>query len=192
MAYSDTEQYQNAARLDDVVWRAGTEGEKLPRRMAVVGVGHELRGDDAAGLEVARRLATVRQTLGCTSERLLVLEGGPAPENVTGTLRRFKPEVVLLVDAATFGAEPGAVRWFTPDQAEGLSATTHTMPLSMLARYLALELDCRIYLLGIQPGQNDIGAPLSPAVERAVAAIGDGLCALFSPYTFTFSALPDS
>lgn len=180
MLSKDTARRRDGARPEVLSRRPGAEGEKLPRRMAVVGVGHELRGDDAAGLEVARRLAAgARPAAGGTNERLLVLEGGPAPENVTGTLRRFAPEVVLLVDAATFGAEPGAVRWFTPDQAEGLSATTHTMPLSMLARYLALELDCRIYLLGIQPGRNDIGAPLSPAVERAVTAISDGLCALY-------------
>lgn len=156
------------------VWPERPGGESLPHRLAVVGVGHELRGDDAAGLEVARR------THPSAGERLLVLEGGPAPENVTGPLRRFAPEVVLFVDAAEFGAEPGAVRWLTPDAAEGLSASTHTMPLSMVARYLHLELGCRVYLVGIQPGQNEIGHPLSPPVEKAVAAVSSSLLTMFS------------
>lgn len=152
-------------------WRRGVES--VPGRVAVVGVGHELRGDDAAGLAVARR------TQAFAGERLLVLEGGPAPENVTGLLRRFRPELVLLVDAAEMGAAPGTVRWLTPDAVEGLSATTHTMPLSMLARYLQHELDCGVYLVGIQPGQNEIGQPLSEAVEKAVEALSAGLGAVF-------------
>ena len=149
------------------------QAERRPQRVALVGVGHELRGDDAAGLAVARR---ARPWAG---ERLLVLEGGPAPENVTGVLRRFAPQLVLLVDAAEFGAEAGAVRWLTPDMVEGLSATTHTMPLSMLATYLEQELNCRVYLVGIQPGQNGIDQPLSAAVEKAVGAVSAGLGAVF-------------
>lgn len=148
--------------------------ETTPARVAIVGVGHELRGDDAAGLAVARRAQSA------AGERLLVLEGGPAPENVTGTLRRFGPDLVLLVDAADLNAEPGAVRWLTPDVIEGLSATTHTMPLSILARYLQHELNCDVCLVGIQPGKNDIGQPLSEAVERAVGAIEDSLRAVFT------------
>lgn len=145
-----------------------------PRRVAVVGVGHALRGDDAAGLALAERAAPL------SGERLLVLEGGPAPENITGVLRRFKPELVLLVDAAEMGATPGAVRWLSADDVEGLSATTHTMPLSILAHYLEQEFGCQVYLIGIQPAQNGIGQPLSQAVERAVEAIGDGLRAVFA------------
>lgn len=148
--------------------------ETTPARVAVVGVGHDLRGDDAAGLVVARRV------LASAGERLLVVDGGPAPENLTGVLRRFQPDLVLLVDAADLDAEPGTVRWLTPDVIEGLSATTHTMPLSMLARFLQHELDCGVYLVGIQPGQNGIGQPLSEAVERAVGAVEDGLRAVFS------------
>lgn len=148
--------------------------EATPTRVAVVGVGHELRGDDAAGPAVARRV------LASAGERLLVVDGGPAPENVTGVLRRFQPDLVLLVDAADLGAEPGTVRWLTPDVIEGLSATTHTMPLSMLARYLQHELDCGIYLVGIQPAQNDIGQPLSDPVEKAVGAVSAGLQAVFA------------
>lgn len=144
-----------------------------PRRVALVGVGHSLRGDDAAGLAVARRVQPL------AGERLLVVEGGPAPENVTGSLRRFEPDLVLLVDAADLHDAPGTVRWLSAHDVEGLSATTHTMPLSILAHYLEQELSCRVYLIGIQPGQNGIGQPLSEAVERAVAAIGDGLKAVF-------------
>ena len=76
-------------------------------RTAMLGIGHELRGDDAAGLEVARRL----QALVVGQPDSLILETGPVPENFTGPLRRFAPDLVLLVDAALMGEPAGAVRW---------------------------------------------------------------------------------
>ena len=41
------------------------------------------------------------------------MEAGPAPENFTGPLRRFRPDLVLLVDAAQMDAEPGTIGWLT-------------------------------------------------------------------------------
>jgi hydrogenase 3 maturation protease len=68
-------------------------------RVAVVGVGHELRGDDAAGVIAARLLKAVL----ADDDPVLVVEGGSAPENHTGPLRRFAPDLVLLVDTAQMG-----------------------------------------------------------------------------------------
>ena len=136
-----------------------------PLRTAIVGVGHELLGDDAAGVLVARKLAT--RCVG--DDRLLVLEGGPAPEKCTGALRRFGPELVIMIDSAEMGVPPGTLRWLDWSAAEGVSASTHTLPLNLFARYLSAELHCRVALLAIQPGPTWPGAPLSPAVERAIA-----------------------
>ena len=83
-----------------------SDGGGPARRVAIVGVGQELNGDDVAGLLVARALATAA----AAHAHVLVVEAGPAPENFTGALRRFAPQAILFVDAANLGAEPGAVR----------------------------------------------------------------------------------
>lgn len=132
-------------------------------RVALVGIGQEMRGDDAAGVAVARALQPLAH------RRFLVLEGGNAPENITGVLRRFEPHLVVLVDAAQMDAAPGAVQWLPWQGVAGLSATTHTLPLTLLARYLAAQCGCEVVLLGIQPGQTELDGVLSPAVETAVA-----------------------
>jgi len=133
-------------------------------RLAILGIGNELHGDDAAGIMVARGL----QTALAGRKDVLVLEAGLAPENCTGVLRRFAPELVLLVDAAQMNAEPGDIRWLVMEQIAGLSASTHSLPLSMLARYLHLELGSPVYLLGIQPGDLSFAAGLTPGVQLAV------------------------
>jgi hypothetical protein len=52
-----------------------------------------------------------------------------------------------------------------------MSASTHSLPLSMLARYLRLELGCKIALLGIQPCANEIGEAVSEGVVQAIEEV---------------------
>jgi hydrogenase 3 maturation protease len=142
-----------------------------PPRVAIVGIGHTLRGDDAAGVAVARAL----RRLGLKSQHLLVIDAGPAPENYSGPLRRFGPDLVLLVDAAQMDTPPGTARWVDWRSAGGLSGSTHTLPCAILSQYLVAELGCEVALLGIQPASTDIGAPLSSAVRRSVQMLAQRL-----------------
>jgi hydrogenase 3 maturation protease len=151
--------------------------------VAVVGVGQELNGDDAAGVLVARRLAKQQRARENdprpASISLLVVEGAHAPENCTGALRRFAPDLVLLVDAAEMEDPPGTVRWLDWHEAVGLDASTHSLPASMVARYLVGELSCEVALIGIQVQDTSLGAGISPAVRRAIRSVSRGLTMLF-------------
>lgn len=133
-------------------------------RVAVVGVGNELNGDDAVGVAVLRAL---QAALPQPPAHLLLLEGGLAPENFTGPLRRFAPDAVLLVDAANMGERPGSVRLVDLNLVDGMSGSTHTLPPTVLAEFLLVELHCQVLLLGIQPAQVDFDEPMTPAVRRA-------------------------
>ena len=138
-------------------------------RVAIVGIGQELRGDDAAGINVARAL---QSTVGAIRELpLLIIDAGAAPENFTGQLRRFDPDLVLLIDAAQLNEAPGTIRWLDWQETSGLSASTHTLPPHVLAEYLVNELGCEVALIGIQPQGNEFDAPLSPPVQHAVEEI---------------------
>ena len=156
---------------------------KPDSKIAILGIGNELNGDDAAGVLAARAL--IEQTeeresrTGSRSSRLLIYEAGPAPENFTGPLRRFAPDAVFLIDAAEMDVPPGTVRLFDWSETSGMSASTHTLPPSVLGRFLTEELGCRVVLIGIQPGQLDFGKAVSPAVQagvdEVVAVISRGL-----------------
>jgi hydrogenase 3 maturation protease len=152
------------------------EENHQPRRVAVVGIGHELRGDDAAGVITARAL----KQLAGNQSNLLMIEAGIAPENYTSTLRQFAPDLVLLIDAAEMDALPGTVCWLSPEAAAGLSASTHSLPLGMFAQYVHAELDCDVVVIGIQPVQLEIGQALSPVVRQAVGSLVEGLRAVFA------------
>ena len=57
----------------------------------------------AEGVNIHRRGLSRRESAKDT-QQVLIVEGGQAPENRTGELRRFSPQLVLIVDAISGGA----------------------------------------------------------------------------------------
>lgn len=146
-----------------------SKGETL--RIAIIGIGNEFNGDDAAGVLVVRTLQKKLYHL----NHLLLVEGGTAPENYTARLRRFRPHLVLMVDSAEMNQPPGSVMLVAVNSLDGLSASTHTLPPSVLANFLERELGCQVALLGIQPQSLEFDAPLSDPVKRSVARVKQSL-----------------
>ena len=151
----------------------GTIAPSRPR-LAIVGIGRAGDGDDGAGPALCAAL----ERLAVPDADLLVVDAETAPENATGLLRRFGPAVVVLVDAAEMGEPPGAVRWLEGERALGCSASTHTLPLGLLAGYLAASLGCRVRLLGIQPARIATGCRLSGPVRRSIDRLARRLARL--------------
>ena len=141
--------------------RLADEPDKQLRRQ-VLCVGAVLRGDDAAGPLLAKMMQDD------PIEGWEVLDGGQTPEDFTGVVRRDRPDVLVVVDAASMQLEPGSIRQLSEeDVACDYLMTTHSLPISiMLAE---LRSSCKeIIFLGIQPGQTDFFSPLTPAVKEAV------------------------
>jgi hydrogenase maturation protease len=79
------------------------------------------------------------------------------------------------VDAALMDLEPGQTGWLNWQDTTGFSASTHTLPLHLLASYLTSELDCEVALLGIQPAQCLVGEKLSSEVQAAAESVIQGI-----------------
>jgi len=146
-------------------------------RLVILGVGCEHCGDDAAGLLTTRLLKCHLRD----NPSVLVLETGPTPENFTSLIREFDPDLVLILDAAQFGGKPGEIRCIQTTEIGGVSASTHTLPLDILARYLEVDIGCETVLLGIQPSSIEYGAKLSPRVAQSVTILAIALTALLKP-----------
>lgn len=134
-----------------------------------------MNGDDAAGILVAQNLWA-----GCeVPANCLSIVAGSLPENASGPLRRFGPDLVIFVDAADFGAPAGTVAWLHEDQIGGMSASSHTLPLTVLGGFLQSELECQVVYLGIQPQSLEyleaVSAPVKKAIEGVVRELRNGL-----------------
>ena len=148
-----------------------------PKRVALLGIGNPLNGDDAVGVVTAEKLISLN--LGLNPPKgldLKVINAGPIPENFSGVLRRYSPDLIIMLDAAQLGEAPGFIRWISLEEIEGFSASTHGMSLTMLTTYLLGDLTCQIGLIGIQPGDTTPGfwdkPNLTPAVKKAAVKIG--------------------
>jgi hydrogenase 3 maturation protease len=133
--------------------------------LAIVGVGHELRGDDAAGIAIVQALQS------SVNAQSLIINAGTVPENVTGALRGFAPDLVLIIDAVQMNEMPGTIRLLDIRDTENCSVTTHTLSFHMFAFYLETELNCMVKLLGIQAGQDLLGAEFSRPVYQSICTI---------------------
>jgi len=156
------------ASLNRLLHQLKSESSESPR-IAILGVGNPFRADDAAGVLIARTL--LNRACARDDDHVLIVEAGLAPENTTAKLRKFVPHLVLFIDAAEMSQAPGMIEWISEQSIDGMSASTHSLPLSMLAHYLRLDLNCTIASLGIQPGSIEVGGEISTSVREAIEEI---------------------
>jgi hydrogenase maturation protease len=142
----------------------GVAGSNTPS-VLVIGVGNEMRGDDAVGLIVARRL---RMKL--AGEAVIVEEDGDGPRLV----ERWKGfNETILVDAVRSGAEPGQIHRFEADKSQLptriFQCSTHAFNIPQaieLARAMN-QLPFKLTIFGIEGKCFDQGDRTSPTVEHA-------------------------
>lgn len=125
-----------------------------------------MKGDDAAGLVAIHRLQQAD-----LPDNLFRIDSGAVPENCTGVLRKIQPALVIFVDATDMGMEPGEIALFDSAQVEKVSGITHSLPFGVLIQYIKAEIGCEIWVLGIQPAQNEVLTSLSAVVDEAVERI---------------------
>jgi hydrogenase 3 maturation protease len=155
-------------------WKSRIRKEiRAARRIIILGVGNISKGDDAAGILCAQELKIL--TGGKARSRPKILLGYENPENTTGEIRKFRPDFVLILDAAHEGHEPGTVFIVGKNQIEDDSVSTHTISLTLLVSYLEETIGCKVMVLGIQPlnlgsGEN-VSLPVKKSAERLAAYI---------------------
>ena len=141
---------------------------RASERIVILGVGNPVKGDDGAGVNASEELKTLLSEI---SGSVLVISGGEVPENYTGVVRSFQPQLVIILDCAVSGAPPGTVSIVDPATIADDEISTHRIPLVRLVDFLETTIPCRVILLGIEPVSLEESRPLSKKVRRAVAKI---------------------
>jgi hydrogenase 3 maturation protease len=142
---------------------------RLGRETVVVGIGNPHRGDDAAGCLVARHLQESAWSAALPSLR--VVDAEEVPESFLGLIVRPPPDTVILVDAVDLGEPPGTAALLEVEELEDREGSTHRPPLSLVAHYIRAETGADVFMLGIQPGKREVGAPPSVEIQKAAASL---------------------
>jgi len=135
----------------------------------VIGVGNAHRGDDAAGIAAARRLAEL------ASDRAVILT---ETNDAARLVESWKgADAAIILDAVCSGARPGTIHRFDarkrPIPRALLRYSTHGFSVAD-AIELARALDTlppRVTVYGIEGSDFQAGAGLSPDVEKAVKRV---------------------
>jgi hydrogenase maturation protease len=149
------------------------------RPLWLLGVGSLEQGDDGFGPRLALALQR-RLRAGRAPAR--AVDVGLCPERYVGLAVRAGCRLLVFADAVDFGGGPGALLLASSAelQARPPGASTHRVPLSVLAQY-AEALGAEAWLLGVQPGSLRGEEGLSPPVAAAVEALADLLAAALDP-----------
>ena len=119
-------------------------------RIVIIGMGNELRADDAIGLELVRLLKSSEGT------RLTVFEGHMTPEVFIGPACTVQPTHLLIVDAAELHEKPGAWRLLFQEQLQNGLFTTHAIPATEVVTEIQRRCHVEVAFLGIQPKSREV------------------------------------
>ncbi|MCD6499532.1 MAG: hydrogenase maturation protease [Deltaproteobacteria bacterium] len=131
----------------------------------IIALGNRLRGDDAAGLLAADRLANTPIPAGAE-----VIEGPEDPVRLLDLLDGV--DRIVILDAADMGLEPGSIRVLR-DEADWANVRRHQsvhavgiQDLVAMARKFGIT--SQVTLVAIQAASWKMGEGLSPAVMDAL------------------------
>jgi hydrogenase 3 maturation protease len=138
------------------------------RKVAILGVGSELRSDDAAGVIAAQQIKKISRQKKKSAPRVKVFIGETAPENLTGEIKKFKPSHLIIIDSADTNVPPGQVTIINPEKVGGTSFCTHSLPLKVMIDYLRQSCDCETIIIGIQPQTIAAGSNISKEIGQTI------------------------
>jgi hydrogenase maturation protease len=133
---------------------------RLKGKVIVVGIGNEHMGDDAAGINLVKKLRN--------SDNLIPLLAFESPEFHLGEIIANSPDVVMFVDTADFNSSPGSVAIIERQQLRTKIGNTHKTPLSTIMSYTANLANSDTFLLGIQPETKSFNNSMSNITKKTI------------------------
>ena len=147
-------------------WTEEIAGALAPRgRTLVITLGSELRADDGVGPYVFARVKFTRPDL-------RLLDGGTTPENIAQTAIDWKPDKIILIDAASFGGAAGEARLIPLEAINRATVlSTHSFPLSVTFSIVKEDTGSELVIIGVQVKSLDYEEGLSPEVEETASKL---------------------
>jgi hydrogenase 3 maturation protease len=135
-----------------------TIGKKT--RHILFGIGNELKGDDGIGNVIAKEFKQLKV------KDWLSIPCETVPENFTSIVKKERPKILVIVDAADMEIELGEFRIVPKDKLNSDLLGTHGMALRHIVSYLE-KYAGRIIFIGIQPGEIKLDENISPWLKES-------------------------
>ena len=136
-------------------------------KVAILGIGNELREDDKVGLYIIEKLSEGIKNKNLDESSLVLINAGSVPENFTRLIKQENPSHLIIIDAALMDKEPGELKFVKKEEIADVNISTHSLSLNFLINYLEKFLSIELLFIGIQPLNMDLGNNLSVKVKRS-------------------------
>jgi len=136
---------------------------KYPR-IAIVGLGNELLGDDGVGVHAVRELQKA------PPENVAVAEVGTRVLSSQQIIE--ESDIVIAIDAAHADGAPGSIYRFDAEEVESdRLCSLHEMGIVGVFRLMPKESRPKLIVIGVEPEIIDYGMDLSPVVQAALGRV---------------------
>lgn len=126
-------------------------------RKAFIGIGNPLLSDDNIGNLVVDELASKIQ-----DKNYLFIRAETAPENFIGKIKKFSPDEIYFIDAASFNSIPGSIRIFNISEVLNKTTGTHNISVKIFKKFFPRV---NIYVIGISPEKISFGEGISSSLN---------------------------
>ncbi|MBO8131652.1 MAG: hydrogenase maturation protease [Candidatus Marinimicrobia bacterium] len=135
------------------------------KKILIIGIGNELRGDDRAGLILAEK---VFENLSIFIPTIKKIIAGTNPENYIEKMIKFSPELIIIFDSSDFGAEPGTVQLFRREDISNNSISTHAYSIGIIEDYIKRSINSDVFYVLIQKKNTEFGRKISREVLKGI------------------------
>jgi len=96
-----------------------------------------------------------------------LIDAGTTPENITHDAVNFKPEKIIVIDAARFGGAAGEISVIPLEKINQHTViSTHSFPLGVIFAIIKQDTGAEISVIGVEPKSLDYAEGLSPEAEK--------------------------
>jgi len=140
---------------------------RLTGRVAIIGLGNIIRGDDGLGPKLIELLKEKKI-------KAALFDCGTAPENYIFPILSTSCETIVLIDAASMDSEPGSIKIFDLDKITNVSFSTHSPSPRLFTDLLQTGRDnLNIFIISVQPKTTVLGGHMSKEVLKGLDVLAD-------------------
>ena len=155
--------------MPDVSTLAQEIKDKIRGKVALVGIGNIMRGDDGLGPKLIEMLKS-----GNVNAKLF--DCGTAPENYAIPILASAADTVIFIDAADMGKPAGDIAVMDIDKISGISFSTHSPSPRLFIDLLKTgKDDLNLFFISVQPASMSLGSHVSSEVLCSLELVKNAL-----------------
>lgn len=126
-------------------------------KVLIAGIGNPLRGDDAVGSYIVKRLSKKKINA-------ILVDCEEQPERFIEKIIQDQPDTIIFIDALHMNQEPGSIAFLKEENLQTIGISSHQTNLKMCIKYIKSRIKTKIFIIGIQPETTEFGKPMSEKI----------------------------